>query len=128
MVPPQCTACEFAKDHEHPTEAKSTHAREDKEMELKKGDLFPGQRVSVNYDQPAVPRRLYSSRGSHNPDKMYYSGSVFVDHTSGNVAVRHQISPSAAESIKAKLKYKPQYHVVYDETLTLSNQAEIPEI
>ena len=51
-----------------------------------------------------------------------------MDHTSGNVAVQHQISPSATNSIKAKLKYEPQYHVVYDETLTLSNQAEIPEI
>ena len=92
MVVPQCAAGEFTKAHKHPTE-------------LKEGDLYPGQQVSANYDEPAVPRRLYSSRGSHNPK--YYSGPVFVDHPSDNAAMQHQISPSAAGNIKAKLKLNP---------------------
>ena len=106
MVVPKCATYEFTKAHKRPTEAVYTHAREDKEMELKKGDLFPGQQVSVDHYQSAVPGRLCSSRGSHNPDKMYCGGSAFVDHDSDNVAVRHQISLSASDSIKAKLKYE----------------------
>ena len=105
LVVPQCTVGEFTKAHEHPTEAVSTHAREDKLIELKEGDLYPGQQVSANCDQPAVPMRLHSFRGSHNPK--YYSGPVFVDHPSDNAASQHQISPSAADTIKAKLKYEP---------------------
>ena len=53
----------------------------------------------------SVPGRLYNSRGCNDPDEMYHGGSIFVDHASGFIGLRHQVSLSAADSIKDKLSF-----------------------
>ena len=70
-------------------------------MEIKKGDLFPGDKVSVDHYQSAG--RDYKSRGSPPPQEMFNGGAIFVDHASGRIFVHHQVSLTAVESIKAKL-------------------------
>ena len=102
---PVCAACQFGKACRRTTRSSKTKPVADKQQELKKGDVFPGQRVSVDHYQSAVPGRLYSSRGSTKVEDMYCEGSIFADHASGYLAVRHQVSLSAADTIKAKLSY-----------------------
>ena len=73
---------------------------------LKKGDLYPGQRISVDHYVCKAPGRLYSSKGATNARDMYHGGSIWVDHASGYISVQHQVSLSAADTIKAKLKFE----------------------
>ena len=100
-----CPSCQFAKQHRRPTKVKRDIPRPEKESEIKRRDLFPGQRVSVDHHVSLVPGRIYSSRGCNDPDKMYHGGTIFFDHASGFIGLRHQVSLSAADSIKAKLSF-----------------------
>jgi len=102
----KCAACEFGKATKRPTGTTTVTRDKDKECELKKGDLFPGQRVSVDHYQSAQPGRLYKSRGGTNAKDMFCGGAIFSDHSSGYVDIRHQVALSAAETVKAKLRYE----------------------
>ena len=105
---PICASCQFAKQKKRPDKASKQTTKSGKEMELKKQDLFPGQRVSADHFQSAVPGRTYSSRGSYHPENMYNGGTIFVDHASGKISIQHQVSLSASESIKAKLRFEQE--------------------
>ena len=104
--PPKCAACEFGKGMKRPPDTSVTKPDTEKEMELKKGDLFPGQRVSVDHYQSKVPGRLYNSRGATAHMHMFHGGAIFMDHASGRAAIQHQISLSAGNTVKAKLHFK----------------------
>ena len=79
-------------------------------MELKKGDLFAGQRVSSDHYQSSCPGRLYLSRGATNPDNMFHGGTIFVDNATGYINVRHQVSLGSSETIKSKLGFERDAH------------------
>eukprot|EP00957_Ditylum_brightwellii_P133390 10170252-Ditylum_brightwellii.AAC.1 len=68
-------------------------------MEIKKDDLFPGQWVSADHYQSAVPGRIYSSKGSYHPDNVFNGGTIFVDHANKKIFLHHKESLSASESI-----------------------------
>ena len=103
---PKCAACEYGKAIRRKTETSVTEPRDDKEMELKKDDLIPGQRISVDHYQSAATGRLYSSRGSTQNSHKFHGGAIFVDHASGKVSICHQISLSGPDTIKAKLHFE----------------------
>lgn len=105
-VLPKCAACEFAKAKKRPTHTSTKRPDPEKESNLKKGDLLPGQRVSVDHYQSALPGRLYTSRGSTPAHRQYSGGVIFVDHATGHIDVRHQVHLDAAETIEAKIKYE----------------------
>eukprot|EP00957_Ditylum_brightwellii_P021540 1624005-Ditylum_brightwellii.AAC.1 len=63
---------------------KSQHNPE-KEGKLKKNDLFPGQCLSADHYQSAVPGRTYSSRRSYHPENMFNGRTIFVDRASGKI-------------------------------------------
>ena len=106
LVLPKCAACQFGKACRRPTKTSTTKHDKSKEMELKKNDLMPGDRVSVDHFQSSQPGRLYSSRGRTDSKDMFHGGSIFSDHASGYIQVRHQVSLNAEESIKAKVNYE----------------------
>ena len=54
-------------------------------MELKKNDLVPGQRVSMDHFQSTGPGRLYNSKGRTDANDMFYRGCIFVDNASGYI-------------------------------------------
>ena len=74
-------------------------------MDLRKGDLLPGQRISLDHYVNAVPEHLYSSIGSYQEKHMFHCGMIFSNHAIGYVLTRHQVNLSAGESLKPKLKY-----------------------
>jgi hypothetical protein len=102
----KCAACEYGKAAKRPTHTTVTKGRDDKEMELKKEDLFPGSRVSVDHYESRQPGRLYQSRGSSATKELFCGGMIFVDHASGFIDVRHQVSLSAMDTIKAKIGFE----------------------
>ena len=85
-------ACEFGKACHQGFDATSTSRNPDKEMELKKGDLFAGQRVSSDHCQSSCPGRLCSSQGGTNHSDMFHGGTIFADNATGYIDVRHQVS------------------------------------
>ena len=75
-------------------------------MELKKNDLVPCQRVSVDQFQSNLPVRLYSSKGRTDANDMFHGGCIFVDHATFYIQVWHQVTFSADENVKDKFLYK----------------------
>ena len=73
-----------------------------KEGELRKNDIFPGQRISTAHYQSSTLGRLYSSRGSTPVEDMYCGGCIFVDHDNGYTETCHQVSFSAVDTVKSK--------------------------
>ena len=103
---PKCAACLYAKARKTSTGVGIAKPKLEKEMELKKGDLNPGQRVSADHYQSAVPGRLYTSREGAHASDMYCGGCIFADHSSGYVKVEHQVLLSAVDTVKGKLRYE----------------------
>ena len=75
-------------------------------MELKNNNLVPGQRVSVDHFQSALPGSLYNSKGYTDAKGMFHGGCIFLDHASRYIQVRHQVTFSDDETVKAKFLYK----------------------
>jgi len=103
---PKCAACEYGKATKRPTATGTNIPNPDKEMNLKQNHLQPGQCVSVDHYQSAVPGRLYTSKGGTDPRHMFHGGAIFVDHASGYLDVRHQVTLGAADSVKSKLQFE----------------------
>eukprot|EP00957_Ditylum_brightwellii_P024100 1817576-Ditylum_brightwellii.AAC.1 len=101
---PVCSSCQFAKQKRRPHKATKSQQNCENEGKLKKKNLFPGQPLSADHYQSAVPERIYSSRGSYHSEDMFNGGTIFVDHASGNIFIYHQQSLSAANSIKSMLR------------------------
>eukprot|EP00957_Ditylum_brightwellii_P047915 3639177-Ditylum_brightwellii.AAC.1 len=95
---PVCASCQLAKQKRRPYKATKSQQNPEKEGKFKKNNLFPGQRLSTDHYQSAVPRRTYRSRGSYHPEDMFNGGTIFVDHANGNIFVYHQQSLLAANS------------------------------
>jgi transposase InsO family protein len=103
--PPKCASCLFGKMTKRPTQAThSPQPKEDREMALRSNDLLPGQRVSVDHYVSTHKGRQYVNRGSHPSD--FCGGALFVDHATGRIAVHHQVSLGAADTIKSKLLFE----------------------
>ena len=106
--PVKCVCCEYGTASRRATGSTVTRQREEREMELKKEDLLPGQRVSVDHYQSTQPGRVYTSRSDLNSKSNFVGGAIFVDHASGFIKVMHQVSLDAVETIKAKLFYEKE--------------------
>ena len=65
-------------------------------------DLNPGDEVSMDQYESSVRGRLPSTRGRERQSMRYCGGTLFFDHASGKIFVRHQVSLSASETIDSK--------------------------
>ena len=103
---PQCASCNFGKAQRHSSKAKTTILNKDKENEIKKQHLLPGQKVSADQYVSAVPGRLYTSRESESSKDKLCGWTIFVDHASGYIDVRHQPTLSATGTVRSKLEFE----------------------
>ena len=76
-----------------------------KEQELKKDHLLTRQMVSTDHYILRAPGRLYHTKGKSDPSDMFSGLFVFIDHASGYVSIKHQVSINATEHLKAKLTF-----------------------
>ena len=100
----KCAACEFGKATRRATQTENSQKIPSKELEIRKDDLFPGQRLSVDHYHCNEPGRTYQSRGSKRTNQKYCGGLLATDHASGYISIQHQVTFSAADTIEAKLK------------------------
>ena len=103
---PKFSACEFGKVHRRPNKINTIKKNPMKEKELKKDHLLPGQMVSADHYISQAPGRLYHTKGKSDQYYMFSAGCVFIDHVSGYVSIKHQVSINATETLKSKLTFE----------------------
>ena len=105
--PFKCGSCEYGKARRRASR-KGKHARANPEpmKQLSKEVLIPGQKVSMDHFIVSTPGRLFSSRGSEPPDKMYKGGVIFVDHATGFVFIVPVVNFTAGEALRAKREFE----------------------
>ena len=102
--PPMCCACQLAKQSRRGA-GSSVETRVPK-MDIRQGDLKPGQCVSIDQYMSALPGRLPHTKGKEKKKDQYNGGTLFVDHATGFMYLKHQVSLKAGETIKAKRAFE----------------------
>ena len=105
-VLPRCASCQFGKAKRRPTSSSVSTPVPSSCGALKKGDLLPGQQVSVDHFVCHTKGRHYDSKGKTVQEQMYSGGCLFVDHASGFVHVEHQVSLTSHETLVSKHKFE----------------------
>eukprot|EP00956_Cyclotella_meneghiniana_P016313 scaffold25755_cov49-Cyclotella_meneghiniana.AAC.1 len=72
-------------------------------MILKQDHLKPGDCVSCDHYISPIPGRAIAVSGHSSSAHGYNCGTIYVDHATGFVFVRHQVSTSAQETIRSKM-------------------------
>ena len=101
VTPPRCTACQFGKQTRRPSPGKVSSVVKDHEGALKKDQLFPGQRVSVDHFICGTKGCLFESMGKTAESQMYDGGCVFVDEATGLIYVVLQVNLNTHETLAA---------------------------
>ncbi|MGH7974178.1 MAG: hypothetical protein ACREBR_01535, partial [bacterium] len=73
---------------------------------IKTGDLKPGDRLSVDQYESRVRGRLKTSRGKTVEHEMICGGTIFCDHASHLIDVRHQLTFGATDTIRSKRMFE----------------------
>lgn len=103
---PLCVACQVAKQARRGAEAMRHVVDKDKEMLLKRNNLQPGDAVSIDQYVSALPGRLPHTKGKEKAKDRYTGGTIFVDHASTKIFVKHQVSLNAGETVMAKKAFE----------------------
>jgi hypothetical protein len=62
----------------------------------------PGQLVSTDQYVSKLKGRLPHTKGKEQEHEKYCGGTIFVDHASGRVFLRHQVTLTGSETLRAK--------------------------
>jgi hypothetical protein len=100
--PPKCAACLLARQTYKGAGVSTEYKDPKKEMMLKTGHLAPGDAVSMDQYQSSVKGRLPDTYGKEKEHDKYTGGTIFVDHASTRIFIKHQVSLKAGETIQAK--------------------------
>jgi len=99
---PKCAACEYAKAHRIPEGADVSKKLPEKDGILKDNVLKPGEVVSTDQYVSKLRGRLSTSKGKEREDERYCGGTIFVDHATGYMFVKNQVSLEADETLRSK--------------------------
>ena len=97
---PICTACQLVKQTRQSPSTNSISRPP--AMILRQNDLQPGSTVSMDQYISQTPGRLPHTYGKERIEDKYVGGTIFVDHATGYIFLRHQNSLNARETIKSK--------------------------
>jgi hypothetical protein len=105
-APPMCAACALARLTRIGAGVSTEYKDPKKEMSLKANDLEPGRTVSMDQYQSTVCGRLPDTFGKEKEDDRFGGGTIFVDHASTKIYIKHQVSLKAGETIQAKRAFE----------------------
>ncbi len=103
---PKCAACQLGKQFRTTPNSATVHANPDREMAIKRGDIKPGDCVSMDQYVCKVPGRLPHTFGKERSENKYSGGTVFIDHASGYVYLFNQVSLRVGETLQGKHKFE----------------------
>jgi hypothetical protein len=97
---PLCAACRFAK----PTRRNpgTIQGIDSSDRDLSQGNMHPGTKVSIDQYISVLPGRLTHTRGKEDKKTQYNGGTLFVDHWSGYIHHKNQVSLRIGETLKGK--------------------------
>jgi hypothetical protein len=87
---PHCKACLLSKAKRCHTPGKLTIIDHRIAGALKRDDILPGDKISMDHYQSSVRGRLEYTKGHENDVEQYIGGTIFVDHASGLIFTQHQ--------------------------------------
>ena len=94
---PLCFACQIAKQSCcTPATCSTSHLEP---MILCEGNLMPGSCVSMDQYISATPGHLPNMKGKEKKELKYNGGTIFVDHVSSHIYLKHQVSLTAGETL-----------------------------
>jgi hypothetical protein len=103
---PKGAACQFGKQECSP-KAGSTQVKNKRvEGALKCNKLEPGELVFSNQYESRLPGQVVGNRGSKISSQIYKGCTLFCDAASSHISIYNQISFTAKETIRSKLKYE----------------------
>ncbi len=103
---PICPACRMAKQRRRTPDTQHTTVHPDAEMSIRREDLRPGDCVSCDQYESRAPGRLLLSKSKGRGALQYHGGSIYIDHASGLIFVRNQISMRSGETIQGKHEFE----------------------
>ena len=103
---PKCYACEFGKGHHQSNKLNKIKKNPMKYQDFRKGHILPGNMVSADHYISRATGRLYHTKGKSDQSDMFSGGYVFIDHSSGYVSIKNQVSIRAIETVKEKLTFE----------------------
>ena len=71
-------------------------------MSIKRDDLEPGDRVSVDQYKSSSAGRLPNTYGRETSNLRYKVGSIFVDHATGHIYMHNQVSLNTGSTLAGK--------------------------
>ena len=99
---PMCASCQYGKQRRTTAPGRTVHTVREREGALKTGDLFPGQKLSVDHFLSSTRGRLKHTYGKEDAKSQYAGGAIFVDHASGYIFINHQVHLTTHETIESK--------------------------
>ena len=104
---PLCAACQLSKQRRtSPGTKPFSSGSKSPDKVLSTGHLQPGDAVSVDQYQSSTPGRLPTTFGKELPRDQFQGGTIFVDHASSYVFIRHQVSLRAGSTVKSKIAFE----------------------
>ena len=103
---PLCAACLLARQTRLGAGVSKEIKDLDNEMSLKVDHLLPGQAVSMDQYQSTIRGHLAHTFGKEKDDDKYSGGTIFVDHASTKMYIRHQVSLRAGETVVSKRMFE----------------------
>jgi hypothetical protein len=85
---PLCTACRLSRGRTRPDGVTRTAIRAHN-MAVRRGDLKPGDCVSLDQYESSYLGRLPHTKGKEKLDDKYIGGTIGVDHASGGILLEH---------------------------------------
>jgi hypothetical protein len=101
---PLCAACQLAKQKRRTPETPVTRRTEP--MVLRRENLHPGDRVSLDQYISSLPGRLPHTKGKEAKKDKYTGGTIFVDHASSLIHIVNQVGLTSGETLRAKKKFE----------------------
>ena len=99
----KCAACELSQASKQKAVSRDPAPRgkgSSKKFRIRKEDLDPGQRVSIDQYQSTTPGRRLGSKGKEK--KKFCGGTLFYDHGTTYIVICHQVSLNAGETVQSK--------------------------
>lgn len=103
---PLCEVCQYAKQKRRSPPSTRHTSNKSTEGALFRDTLIPGRRTSVDLYQSSTRGRLPNTFGKEPEDQQYTGGAIFVDHATTFVHNTHQLSTTAAETIRSKHNFE----------------------
>ncbi|KAL7461644.1 LOW QUALITY PROTEIN: hypothetical protein ACHAXS_003697 [Conticribra weissflogii] len=101
----RCAACLMAKAHVR-SPPSTKEVRVEKEMKLRRDHLIRGQCISANHYVSHVTGRLPHTFGREKHG--YTGGGLYVDHATGKIFNFPQVSLTASETIRGKMRIEQE--------------------